>query len=170
MYQAVRRFMLHRVSQRSMAWRLLKASYRPVAWAIGTAYRGGSHRLSGPPVIIGGAPRSGTTILLSVLSAHPHIQAIPHETFAFCPPQNASGARSPEDFELHRVYAPLALSPVKSTATRWAEKTPRNILSFGAILDYFGEDVRLIHIVRPRKTLGYRTPADILAETVASTG
>ena len=78
-------------------------------------------------------------------SSHP---GDPHETFAFCPPRTPSRAHSPDDFELHRVYAPLALSPSESTATRWAEKTPRNVLSFGAILDHFGEDVRLIHIVR----------------------
>ena len=37
------------------------------------------------PLIIGGCGRSGTTLLLSVLSAHPKVLAIPHETEAFCP-------------------------------------------------------------------------------------
>jgi hypothetical protein len=54
----------------------------------------------------------------------------------------------PAEFELYRLYTPLALSPKKPGANRWAEKTPRNILSFAALLEYFGEDVRLIHIVR----------------------
>ncbi len=115
---------------------------------IGTTYGATSRRFSEPPIVLGGAPRSGTTLLLSVLSAHPHIHAIPHETSAFSPPGRPGGAQSGKDFELYRVFAPLALSRPEDGCTRWCEKTPSNIRSFGAILEHFGSAVRLIHIVR----------------------
>ncbi len=89
-----------------------------------------------------------TTLLLSVLSAHAHIHGIAHETLAFSPPERGGPIRTPADFQLHRVYAPLAFSRPNSECTRWCEKTPGNIRNFDAILEHFGSDVRLIHIVR----------------------
>ena len=148
MYQDIRRSLLSGVSQESLLWRTLKYWYRPASWVIGTTYRATSRRFSEPPIVLGGAPRSGTTLLLSVLSAHPRIHAIPHETSAFTPPERPTGAQSGKDFELYRVFAPLALSRPEEGCTRWCEKTPSNISSFGAILAHFGSAIRLIHIVR----------------------
>ncbi|WP_106399667.1 sulfotransferase family protein [Actinocorallia populi] len=44
----------------------------------------GSSDGSGPPVIVGGCPRSGTTLLRSMLNSHPHL-AVPHETAFIVP-------------------------------------------------------------------------------------
>jgi len=38
---------------------------------------------SGEPIFITASPRSGTTLLLSMLGAHPNIFAIPEQTYAF---------------------------------------------------------------------------------------
>ncbi len=42
-------------------------------------------RLYKSPILIGGCGRSGTTLLTSILSSHPKIALIPHETGIFCP-------------------------------------------------------------------------------------
>ena len=49
---------------------------------------------------------------------------------------------------MHRLYTPLALAKVPETCTRWVEKTPRNVHYFRAILNRFGDNVRIVHVVR----------------------
>jgi hypothetical protein len=46
------------------------------------------------PIIIGGCARSGTTLLLSVLSCHPNIYAIPDETYTFCPTRQGCDSKA----------------------------------------------------------------------------
>ena len=101
-----------------------------------------------PPILIGGCGRSGTSILLSVLSAHPAIAAIPAETEAFCPtawePQpDLEASFRPELIEEHLG----ALSP-RPQAARWLEKSPKNVLFLGRIIEHFKGRVRLINLVR----------------------
>jgi hypothetical protein len=100
-----------------------------------------------PPVIIGGCGRSGTTLLLSILSAHPSIQAIPDETNVFCPTAYSKRVDRQAPFELARLQAILDALPVKPGATRWCEKTPKNVLFFGRLLEAI-EGVHLINMVR----------------------
>lgn len=98
---------------------------------------------SKPPIIIGGCPRSGTTLLLSILGSHPHIFAIDYETTAF-----------------HPSFRPLRLlNSIFFTAdnrrvqrgdevTRFCEKTPGNIRHAEEIDAFFGGEVRFINIIR----------------------
>lgn len=138
-----------RVARRgSPAWRIARAAFQPVSWTIGGLYARFGRRLPEPPVIIGGASRSGTTLLLSMLSAHPRVHAIDHETYAFCPQRADPEGADPGCFRLHRLYTPLALADVPHEARRWCEKTPRNVLFFPAILRHFGDEVRVLHVVR----------------------
>jgi hypothetical protein len=116
---------------------------------------------SKPPIIIGGCGRSGTSLLLSVLSAHPSILAIPDETMAFCPTAYGSETNLDAPFEMDRIQEKLRTLGTKHSATRWCEKTPKNILFFGRLLKTFGADVRLINIVRDgRDVLTSRHPND----------
>lgn len=85
-------------------------------------------------IVIGGAPRSGTTLLLSVLSGHPDVFAIPHETYALVAEEPAIPNR------LRTLLGPR-------WAGEWVEKTPLNVRNIGAILETV-PDVRFIHIVR----------------------
>jgi len=101
-----------------------------------------------PPIIIGGCGRSGTSVLLSILSAHPRIFAIPFETQAFCPTAYTNKLDMSAPFEVKEISEYLSNAEVPNAAWRWCEKTPKNILFFGRILEYFGRDVRLINIVR----------------------
>ena len=83
------------------------------------------------PIIIGGCARTGTTLLLSILGAHPDVFAIGDESYAF---------------------SPLPIKPNKLIAVpddkRLCEKTPKNVHSFEEIYKYFNGDVDLIHIMR----------------------
>lgn len=104
-------------------------------------------RFPDPPVIIGGCGRSGTTLLASVLSCHPRFAVIGPETRAF-----ATGAYPvdapprPAPFALATIAEHLEDAP--ATATRWCEKSPRNVHSFSRLVDLFGGRVHLLHIVR----------------------
>jgi len=100
------------------------------------------------PIVIGGCARSGTTLLLSVLSCHPEIHAIPVETQALCPT-----AYDPEPL----YNAPLNVSEIERHLQGverldryrfWCEKTPRNVLFFGRIMRHFGSNLRILHVVR----------------------
>jgi len=104
-------------------------------------------RLSGDPVVIGGCGRSGTTLLLSVISAHPAVFAINDETCALCP----SKYRKPPyngALRMDKIYRYIMRSEVPGTARRWCEKTPKNVKFFGRIIELFSGKVKLIHIVR----------------------
>lgn len=100
-----------------------------------------------PPIVIGGCERSGTTLLQSILSAHPRIHAIADELWAFChgPP---AGFRGDRPIRMSRLYKYLGQHRPPPGARRWCEKSPANIFYFDAILDHFGGRVRLIQIVR----------------------
>ena len=106
----MRKAIIDLVGRDSGAYDILRASYSPFSRLVTWCYLRAAPRFARAPISIGGAPRSGTTLLLSVLSAHPSLFAINHETFAFCPRATDPEFATPEDFELQRVYTPLALS------------------------------------------------------------
>lgn len=83
------------------------------------------------PIIIGGCARSGTTLLLSILGAHPDVFAIGDESYAFSP----------------LPIKPNKLIPVPDDK-RLCEKTPKNVDNFEEIYKYFKGKVDLIHIIR----------------------
>jgi len=98
-----------------------------------------------PPVIIGGCGRSGTTLLLSILSAHKEITAFSRELGVFHHWQTNG---NPEQSRLNRFYRAVLFTPAGPQANRWCEKTPRNILYIKRILQYFNNKVKIIHIIR----------------------
>jgi hypothetical protein len=106
------------------------------------------------PIVIGGCGRSGTTLLLSLLSCHPKIFAIDIETVALCPDgYGADGMynKSPDltvPLRLEKIYQYFLERNIPEACTRWCEKTPRNVCYFERILRHFGERARLIHILR----------------------
>ena len=100
------------------------------------------------PIVIGGCARSGTSLLLSVLSAHPQLLAVPYETQLLCPGAYwppAGGVGTPDVEQLHDVLNGMSLS---RHCRAWCEKTPRNVHNFEAILKTLGCRARLVHIVR----------------------
>ena len=71
-------------------------------------YPFGRQRLSRmSPIVIGGCARSGTTLLLSVLSCHPNVYAIPVETQALCPTAYDAEPRSDASFDVAAIQRHL---------------------------------------------------------------
>ncbi|MFO7889585.1 MAG: sulfotransferase [bacterium] len=97
------------------------------------------------PIIIGASPRSGTTLLLSILDAYPNIHSIQRQTYAFTKWTENETSIPPRIDRLYREFLRHRISP---QATRWCEKTPRNIGYFDKILNYFNENVKLINMIR----------------------
>ncbi|MCD4696794.1 MAG: sulfotransferase, partial [Bacteroidales bacterium] len=105
-------------------------------------------RFTKPPVLLGGCGRSGTTLLLSILSAHPGLFCISEETMAFCPTAYLDDYNPMAPFETERFYNENFTSNLLNSYDQWCEKTPKNVLFFKRINDHFNQKVKLIHIVR----------------------
>lgn len=105
-------------------------------------------QLRDPPIVVGGCGRSGTTLLLSILSAHPHIFAIPKQTGLLCPTAYTSEPDLTRRPRVGRLTLHLLTYELPPTIRRWCEKTPRNVLFFGPILSRMKNRARLIHLVR----------------------
>ena len=103
---------------------MLKGLFIPVIRFLGRRIE--RQRFTDPPVYIGGCGRSGTTLLLSILSSHPEIFACPRELNLF------EGAReSAEKLVLpkwYRLYRTFIKEKIKKTARRYCEKSPSDIL------------------------------------------
>ena len=102
-------------------------------------------RFTGIPIIIGSAPRSGSTLLNAILSAHPDIYAIKKQTYAFERWREVDGAYNIE--RIDRLYREFIYRKIPKKAIRWSEKTPKNIITFDKILDYHPRAL-LSHLVR----------------------
>ena len=61
-------------------------------------------RIDRRPILIGGCGRSGTTLLLAVLSCHPAIVAIDEETRAFCPGGYLADPTLDAPFKFKKLY------------------------------------------------------------------
>ena len=87
--------------------------------------------------------------------------ALPRETRTLCPSAYTGNLDLNAPFDIEQLRAALRNAEAKPTAVRWCEKTPKNVLFFGRLLKLFGEDVRLINIVRDgRDVVTSRHPKD----------
>jgi hypothetical protein len=106
------------------------------------------------PIVIGGCARSGTTLLLSLISAHPRVYCIPYETKALCPnaydpnPVDAD-LTDPPPFYIDFLYEHLIdYGFPNHEEVRWCEKTPMNVHFVDRLIDFFGNGFRFINLVR----------------------
>ncbi|MFC2129198.1 sulfotransferase [Bacteroidota bacterium] len=98
------------------------------------------------PIYIGGCGRSGTTLLLSILSAHKDIFACPRELNLFFDAEiNGDQVHLPK---IYRLYRTLLTEKIKSSAKRYCEKSPANVQRIKAIDSYHKGNFKLIHIIR----------------------
>lgn len=103
-------------------------------------------KFSQPPVYIGGCGRSGTTLLLSILSSHKEIFACPKELNLFFDAEISDNkVLLPM---IYRLYRTLIIKKIKSTANRYCEKSPANIQRIEVIDNYHHGQFKLIHIIR----------------------
>ncbi len=124
-------------------------------------WRMAAYHSSQPHIVMGGAPRSGTTVLRKLFDRHPHIRC-GAETKIFVPaafnlawlstsyaiplPELRSmreGARSQAAF----IDDFAARVRADAGKTRWAEKTPQNIRNLDWIMARFPQ-ASIIHIIR----------------------
>ncbi|PLW93483.1 MAG: hypothetical protein C0592_05955 [Marinilabiliales bacterium] len=103
-------------------------------------------RFSGTPIYIGGCGRSGTTLLLSIISSHPDIFACPNELGMFNNTYEKDGKIYPARKD--RLHRTLLFNKIKKSATRYCEKSPSNIHHINDIDSYHDGDFKFIHIVR----------------------
>ncbi|MCF7916350.1 MAG: sulfotransferase [Candidatus Omnitrophica bacterium] len=126
-------------------------------------------RLGRDPIIIGGCGRSGTSLLLSILSCHPHIFTFPNETYFFCPMVYDKNVDFNSPFRIQDFCRLLFSFKIPWSCRRWCEKTPQNVIFFGRILKYFGKKVKIINIVRDgRDVITSRHPSDLSKFWVSS--
>ena len=99
---------------------------------------------------MGGCARSGTTLLLSILSAHPEIYAIPILTDTFCLNVHSYKFKKNIPFGLVDLayFYYKYFNKIPSSYNRWCEKTPMNVRYFDKIIKYFNAKVKIIYIVR----------------------
>src|SRR6056297_4213785 len=124
----------------------LKKLVKPLIITLGKKIE--SERFTEKPIIIGACPRSGTTLLLSILDAHPNIYSIQNQTYAFTSwkKENLPGRFLP--VRLDRLYREFLFHRIKGDPVRWCEKTPKNIQFLDKIIEYFSDTVKIIHLVR----------------------
>ncbi len=109
------------------------------------------------PIFLGGCGRSGTTLLLSMISASPEVFCFPHEVDAFTQWNREDGNLVPR--RIDRLYRYLLTHSVPSSCNRWCEKRPFNVRYIPEILEYFGNNARFVHIIRDaRDVLTSRHP------------
>ena len=118
------------------------------------------------PIIVCGAPRSGTTLLISILGSHKEIVAIPFETWLFVNKRANRWFKKEawnRNFIFMQLKAFLLTLKVSRDHKRWCEKTPDNVLFLDFIFSVFNNKVKIIHIIRDgrdvvtshHKKLGY---------------
>ncbi len=121
-----------------------------------------SHDMGEHLLFVGGAPRSGTTLVQTLLNRHPVIHGGPE--FDLTPAVMALRSqllaahdkgridricnREQIDQALGRLLRDLLLPAARRNGKRWfSEKTPANVLVFDALLDALPA-ARFIHVVR----------------------
>jgi len=112
------------------------------------------------PIIIGGCARSGTTLLLSILSSDPRIFGIPVETQAFCPTAYYGTWDPDAPLNLEVIRHHLLSTKLPRCCQYWCEKTPKNVHFFGRLLTHFGKSLKLIHLVRDGRDVVCSTHPD----------
>lgn len=135
-----------------------KKPFLPLIIALGKAKA--KRKFSEPPIFIGGCGRSGTTVLLSIISAHPEIFACPRELGLFNEIIYDNAGR-PGPYRIDRLYRCILSSHIPHGAQRFCEKSPSNVKRIAEIDSYFNGNFRFIHIIRDgRDVVLSRHPTD----------
>jgi len=114
-------------------------------------YRKSANRfdeLSEKPILVGGCGRSGTTLMLAVLGAHPKIACLDFETGLFLKQKFSSNTKSNHQRNIGAIKSFLSVRGISEEAVRWCEKTPKNVRHLQKIFQDFDDQVQVILMVR----------------------
>ena len=116
---------------------------------------------SAPPIIITGSRKSGVEQLLSILSCHPNIHVVDtiklnHLIHHPLTPEadrakeriHAEGEGLSNVIDQKKLIFNLLSKPILLSAKRWVGASPLGILAYDRILNQFGENIRIINVVR----------------------
>jgi hypothetical protein len=121
----------------------------------------GTYTSKARPIVIGGCPRSGTTLLRVILDRHPRVCCGPESKLFLpdWPPIEELGFR----YEIPRTEVLSLLAESNSQAefidrffaercrragkARWAEKSPLNVANIDFLFEHF-PNARFIHVIR----------------------
>lgn len=137
------------------SWKKKRKAQRHAAW------RGVPFLSEAEPIVVGGCPRSGTTLIRVILDTHPGICCGPEsEIFK---PGRRNPARLADLFDLDAGAVETLLKQaasqaefidrffdlyrVQSNCKRWAEKTPNNIQSLDFLFEHFPK-AKFLHMIR----------------------
>ena len=125
----------------------------------------GEYVSEGSPIIIGGSPRSGTTLLRVMLDSHSNIYCGPESNLFLQPRVKTKkvikGLSWRFDVSINKIELLLKSSECLAEfierffnelcfdhgKKRWGEKTPRNVLNIGYIFKHFPKS-KFIHVIR----------------------
>ncbi len=137
------------------SWKKQRREARDAAW------RSAPYVSEAKPIVVGGCPRSGTTLIRVILDTHPNLCCGPEsEIFK---PGRRNPARLADLFDLDAAAVEellersgsqaefidgfFELYRVRTAAQRWAEKTPNNIQSLDFLFEHFPK-AKFIHMIR----------------------
>jgi hypothetical protein len=136
---------------------------------------------SAPPIIIVGSRMSGAEQLLSILSCHPNIHAIDilkltHPTHHPLSPE-ADRAKNHVRLKVEKKHdvidkkqlmLNLLRKSILFSAKRWATTSLLGVLAYERILVQFGNNVRIINVVRDGRDVILESDKKVLAKQVVS--
>ncbi len=112
------------------------------------------------PIVLGGSLSSGVDLILSFLSSHPHLYAI--RKIELSKPKYHPLSQEVHRNFVSRVKTQIGVPPVELkllnkkivqgylsySAQRWVGANRLSVLVYQELLDYFGEGLRIINVVR----------------------
>ena len=117
------------------------------------------------PIIVCGCARTGTTLIQSILGAHPNIYSLKTETGEFTGgwERNRKGELQPKRFD--RFYKYFLENKIPFGPKRYCTKRPRNVHYLKEIIEYHDNNLKIIQMIRnpidtltslhPTKEAGY---------------
>jgi len=134
---------------------------------------------SGPPIIISGSRKSGVGQLLSILSCHPNIHMVGniklnyptrHPLTPEADRKKDSGQAEPQNvsdtIDQKKLVFNLLSQPVLLSAKRWAASSLLGVLVYRRILTQFGDNLRIINVVRDGRDVILENDKKVMAKFV----
>lgn len=100
-----------------------------------------------PPILVVGSPRSGTSITITVLSAHPALYCLPYESRMLTEWEElADGSIYPQ--RMYRLHRHVLFNAIPN-GKKLVEKTPTHLIEVPEIEKFYGEGkTKYIHVLR----------------------